>query len=104
MQATEALCHLSITDIKKPFCNVWLFCKNEACVNCVLVNYVNLVTGRLAGISEGASRIKKKKVRPLFTIIFKPKMVILRLKILVTYSSVLDGVVSKDVIWWNNLS
>ena len=34
MQATEALCHLSVTDIKKTFCNVWFFCKNEACANC----------------------------------------------------------------------
>ena len=34
MQATEALCHLSVTDIKKTFCKVWFFCKNEACANC----------------------------------------------------------------------
>ena len=30
---TEALCHLSVTDVKK---NIWkclIFCKNEACVN-----------------------------------------------------------------------
>ena len=33
-QATEGLCHLSVTDIKKPFCNIWFFCKNEACANC----------------------------------------------------------------------
>ena len=38
MQATEALCHLSVTDIKKPFCNVWFFCKNEVCVNCGTLN------------------------------------------------------------------
>ena len=31
----RTLCHLSITDTykKKTFCNIWLFCKNEACVN-----------------------------------------------------------------------
>ena len=34
LQATETLCHLSFTDIKKRFCNIWFFCKNEACVNC----------------------------------------------------------------------
>ena len=34
MQATETLCHLSVTDIKKRFCNIWFFCKKEACVNC----------------------------------------------------------------------
>ena len=34
MQTTEALCHLSVTDIKKPFWNVWFFCKNKACANC----------------------------------------------------------------------
>ena len=34
MQTTEALCHLSVTDIKKTFCNIWFFCKNEACANC----------------------------------------------------------------------
>ena len=40
--------------------------------------------GRFASISEGARRIsKKKKSRPLFTIIFKSKMVMSRLEILV---------------------
>ena len=34
MQATETLCHLSVTDIKKRFYNISFFCKNEACVNC----------------------------------------------------------------------
>ena len=34
LQATEALCHLCVTDIKKTFCNIWFFCKNEACANC----------------------------------------------------------------------
>ena len=24
----------SVTDIKKSYCNIWFFCKNEACVNC----------------------------------------------------------------------
>ena len=24
----------NITYIKKSFCNIWFFCKNEACVNC----------------------------------------------------------------------
>ena len=43
MQATEALCHLSITDIKKTFCNVWFFCKNEACVNCGTLNATTLI-------------------------------------------------------------
>ena len=39
-------------------------------------------------ISEGARGISKYFFsRPLFTIIFKPKMIISRLKILVTYSS-----------------
>ena len=28
------VCHLSVTDIKKTFCNGLFFCKNEACVNC----------------------------------------------------------------------
>ena len=23
------LCHLSVTDIKKPFCNIWFFCKKK---------------------------------------------------------------------------
>ena len=43
LQATEALCHLSVTDIKKPFCNVWFFCKNEACVNCGTLNATTLI-------------------------------------------------------------
>ena len=34
LQATETLCHLSFTDIKKQFCNIWFFYKNESCVNC----------------------------------------------------------------------
>ena len=34
LQATEALCHLCITDIKKTFCNIWFFSKNKACANC----------------------------------------------------------------------
>ena len=34
LQGTETLCHLSVTGIKKWFCNVWFFCINEACVNC----------------------------------------------------------------------
>ena len=40
LQVTEALCHLSVTDIKKKktFCNVWFVCKNEACVNCDTLN------------------------------------------------------------------
>ena len=28
------LCHLSVTDKKNTFCNVWFFSKNEACINC----------------------------------------------------------------------
>ena len=43
MQATEALCHLSVTDIKKTFCSVWFFCKNEACVNCGTLNATTLI-------------------------------------------------------------
>ena len=43
LQATEALCHLSVTYIKKPFCNVWFFCKNEACVNCGTLNATTLI-------------------------------------------------------------
>ena len=43
MQATEALCHLSVTDIKKTFCNVWFFCENEACVNCGTLNATTLI-------------------------------------------------------------
>ena len=42
MQATETLCHLSVTDMKKRFCNVWFFCKNEACVNCGKENATTL--------------------------------------------------------------
>ena len=42
MQATETLCHLSITDIKKRFCNIWFFCKNKACVNCGKENATTL--------------------------------------------------------------
>ena len=38
MQATVTLCHLSVTDIGKTFCNVWFFFKNEACVNCGTLN------------------------------------------------------------------
>ena len=34
LQATEALCHLCVTNIKKPFYNIWFFCKNQACANC----------------------------------------------------------------------
>ena len=37
------LCHLSIIDIKKTFCNVWFFCKNEACVNCGTLNATTLI-------------------------------------------------------------
>ena len=43
MQATEALCNLSVTDIKKTFCNIWFSCKNEACVNCGTLNATNLI-------------------------------------------------------------
>ena len=43
MQATEALCHLSVTDIKKTFCNVWFFCKNEACANCTGWNATTVI-------------------------------------------------------------
>jgi hypothetical protein len=43
LQDTEALCHLSVTDIKKTFCNVWFFCKNEACVNCGTLNATTLI-------------------------------------------------------------
>ena len=43
MQATETLCHLSITDIKKTFCNVWFFCKNEACANCTGWNATTVI-------------------------------------------------------------
>ena len=40
--------------------------------------------GRLAGNTEGASRIsKQKKTRPLFTIIFNSKMLVSRSEILV---------------------
>ena len=42
LQATETLCHLSVTDIKKRFCNVWFFCINEACVNCGKENATTL--------------------------------------------------------------
>jgi hypothetical protein len=41
LQATEALCHLIVTDIKKTFCNI--FCKNEACVNCGTLNATTLI-------------------------------------------------------------
>ena len=43
MQATEALCYLSITDIKKTFCNVVFFCKNEACANCAGWNATTVI-------------------------------------------------------------
>ena len=43
MQATEALCHLSVTDIKKTFCNIWFFCKNEACANCTGWNATTVI-------------------------------------------------------------
>ena len=42
LQATETLYHLSVTDIKKRFCNVWFFCINEACVNCGKENATTL--------------------------------------------------------------
>jgi hypothetical protein len=42
LQATETLCHLSVTDIKKRFCNIWFFCINEACVNCGKENATTL--------------------------------------------------------------
>ena len=50
LQATETLCHLSVTDIKKLFCNVWFFCINEPSVNCGKENTTNL-TWLLWGIS-----------------------------------------------------
>ena len=42
-------CYLSVTDIKKTFCKVYYFCKNEACVNCGTHKFhnQNLVTVRL---------------------------------------------------------
>ena len=44
LQATEALCHLSLTDIKKIFCKVWFFfCKNEACANCTGWNSTTVI-------------------------------------------------------------
>ena len=43
MQATEALCHLSVTDIKKTFFHVWFFCKNEACANCTGWNATTVI-------------------------------------------------------------
>ena len=30
----EALCYLSVTNIKKAFCNTWFFGKNKPCVKC----------------------------------------------------------------------
>ena len=49
LQATETLCHLSVTDIKKRFCNVWFFCINEACVNCGKENATTLTWLLLGG-------------------------------------------------------
>ena len=43
MQATEALCHLNVTDNKETFCNVWFFCKNEACGNGGILNATTLI-------------------------------------------------------------
>ena len=38
------LCHLSTSDIKKNFCNLWFsFCKNEAFVNCGTINATTLI-------------------------------------------------------------
>ena len=31
-------CHLNMKNIKKPFCNIWFFGKNEACANVVHIN------------------------------------------------------------------
>ena len=43
LQATEALCHLCVTDIKKTFCNIWFFCKNQACANCTGWNATTVI-------------------------------------------------------------
>ena len=43
MQATEALCHLCVTNIKKTFCNIWFFCKNQACANCTGWNATTVI-------------------------------------------------------------
>ena len=40
---TEALCHLSVTDIKKHFATFDFFCKNEASVNCGTLNATTLI-------------------------------------------------------------
>ena len=58
MQATETLCHLSVTDIKKRFCNVWFFCKNKACVNCGKESATTL-TWLLQGGSKQKMLLKK---------------------------------------------
>ena len=57
LQATETLCHLSITDIKKRFCHVWFFCINEACVNCGKENSTTL-SWLLWGLSTAGIHIQ----------------------------------------------
>ena len=46
------LCHLSVTDIKKTFFNIWFLCKSEACVKCCRHkrHNPNLVTHRKEGV------------------------------------------------------
>ena len=69
MQATEALCHLSVTDIKKTFCNV---CKNEACSNCTGWNATTviwLLSGTLC--SSISFTLRMLKFQPNLTKILK---------------------------------
>ena len=76
MQATEALCHLSVTDIKKHFATFDFFCKNEACVNCGSLNATTLiwlgaVYQSTFGTGALVSKIKKWCHLPVFLIRFQ---------------------------------
>ena len=53
------LCYLSVEDIKKTFCNVGFFCKNEACVNCGTLNAITLIW-----LLEGPGRPRKAQKDP----------------------------------------
>ena len=71
MQATEALCHLSVTDIKKIFYNVWFFCKNEACVNCGTLNATTLIWLPQGTLKNETDIVTEKQSIPcLFKFIF----------------------------------
>jgi hypothetical protein len=60
LQATEALCHLRVTDIKNILQRLIFFVKMKLVSTWYIKRHnPNLVTGRLAGISEGAGVISK---------------------------------------------